>query len=412
MTFARLSFAVLAALILTALMVFAARFGFSRLLVKYALVTKSMAAANEAISLTPSDADAHRVRAAILTHEGLFAEAAKELEVAASLRPRDDYLWLELGLARDETEDTQGALAAFNEAVKCAPYYAHTRWQRGNLLLRLGRYDEAFADIRAAARGNRTFFPSLLDLAWTLSRKDPTVTEEWIQITDDRARMAFAQFLARKGKGSDAVAQYKRLDRPPSEANKQEFVRSLMEAKALREAYEIWSGTAGGQSPTIYDGGFEGSLTYDAVGFGWYIPRELSKVSLALDVKERQTGSQSLQVTFDGNSVPGAPLISQTILVQPSQRYRINFAVSTRNIVTGGLPLLTAADAATGQLLGKSENFPQASAAWKNTSFEITTLPSTQAIILTLTRNNCGSSPCPAFGTLWLDSFSIQTSPN
>jgi hypothetical protein len=41
-------------------------------------------------------------------------------------------------------------------------------------------------------------------------------------------------------------------------------------------------------------------------------------------------------------------------------------------------------------------------------SFEFTTLPASEAAIIRLQRNNCDSSPCPIFGTLWLDQFRIE----
>ena len=75
-------------------------------------------------------------------------------------------MWIELGNTREELGDNEGALAALDRAVRSAPYYAHPHWQRGNLLLRLGRYDEAFADLRQAAASNRKYFPNLMELAW------------------------------------------------------------------------------------------------------------------------------------------------------------------------------------------------------------------------------------------------------
>ena len=97
------------------------------------------------------------------------AEAEASLEIATSLRDGSEDLWIELGNTREELGDRQGALAAFDRAVRSAPYYAHTHWQRGNLLLRMGRYDEAFADLRQAAARNREYFPTLINLAWGLT---------------------------------------------------------------------------------------------------------------------------------------------------------------------------------------------------------------------------------------------------
>jgi hypothetical protein len=86
--------------------------------------------------------------------------------------------------------------------------------------------------------------------------------------------------------------------------------------------------------------------------------------------------------------------------------------MKTKDLVTGGPPIITARDATNNQLLGKSENIPTTTTAWRTLSFEFTTLTSSQSAIIRLERNNCDSAPCPIFGTLWLDQFQIeQTKP-
>src|SRR5687768_213457 len=147
----------------------AARTGFSRLLSRYAVSANSLPAANQAIRLTPDDPDAHRARAIVLIRSRSFTDAEVSLETAATLRPGHAALWLALGNAREEIGDRDGALAAFNEAVRAAPYYGQTHWQRGNLLLRMERYDEAIADLRQAATSDRRLLPNVIDLAWGLS---------------------------------------------------------------------------------------------------------------------------------------------------------------------------------------------------------------------------------------------------
>jgi hypothetical protein len=101
-------------------------------------------------------------------------------------------------------------------------------------------------------------------------------------------------------------------------------------------------------------------------------------------------------------------LLSQTITVLPSLSYRLSFAVKTNDLVTGGPPMIVVNDASNNQLLGKSENFPTATTPWTKLSFDFTTLPTSQAAVIRLQRNNCDSSPCPIFGTLWLDEFSVE----
>ena len=143
----------------------AARFGYARLLARYAVAASSIPAADQAIALAPADAEVHRARGRLFRQLHDPREARKSFEIASHLRYRDDYLWLELGSAREEAGDTSAALTAFDQAVHYAPYYAHTYWQRGNLKLRLGQYNEAFADLRAAAASRKKLTPSLIDLA-------------------------------------------------------------------------------------------------------------------------------------------------------------------------------------------------------------------------------------------------------
>ncbi len=389
----------------------AARVGFARLLAKYAVLASSIPAADEALRLANSDPEVHRARAAVLNRLRMPADARKELEIAASLRYRDDYLWLELGNTREELEDSEGALAAFDQAVRWAPYYAHPRWQRGNLRLRMGRRDEAFAELRDAAGSNRNLLPSLIDLAWGLSGGDAKKTEQLVQINDNKARLVFARFLAKKGKGKDAVEQLRLLTAPLSAENRNDLIRQLLGSNSFREAFEVWNGfdsASTSKEPAIYDGGFEEPLAFDDAGFRWVVSREQSKARLAIDVSEWLGGTKSLQIAFDGNSDPNTPLLSQTIIVKPQQRYRISLGVRAKDLVTGASPLITVSDAMNDQLLGKSDNFVQSTSPWRTMDFEFTTLPTSEAIVLRLRRNSCTSSPCPIFGVLWLDEFFIE----
>jgi tetratricopeptide (TPR) repeat protein len=371
-------------------------------------VVNNLPAADQAVNLTPTDPQAHRARAAVLNVLRRPAEARTELETAVSLRTRDDYLWLELGNVRDELDDQAGALVAFDEAVRWAPFYAHTHWQRGNLKLRMGRYDEAFAELRGAAVSNQNFLPNLVDLAYGVARGDARTAEQLLQINDDKARLAFCRFLAKKGKGNEALEQY-RLLRHASAENSKAIMLELIDAKSYRSAFEIWkllNSSGPGTDTAFYDGGFEGPLTFDEHAFGWIVSRGRVKTTIALDVSQRQSGAKSLQVAFAGNSNPGESLLSQTLIVKPGQRYQVSFSVSTKDIVTGGPPLIVVSDAASGQPLGKSASLPIATSAWQTMSLDFTTLPVSEAIVLTLQRS-CTVSPCPIFGVMWLDNFSI-----
>jgi tetratricopeptide (TPR) repeat protein len=386
----------------------AASFGLSKILSRYSLVTNSGAAANEAVKLTPNDPEAHRARAVVLNNSGLKEEAAKEMEVAVSLRPRDDLLWLDVGMLRDGYGDTDSALVAFDHSVRLAPHYGHPHWQRGNLLVRLGRYNEGFADLRLAAASNRDFLPGLIDLAWGISREDAQLTEDLVQFQDDHARLALSRFFARRGKKVEALEQFRRITTPISEDARADLVRTLIQSKAFPDAFEIWKSGSANMNSTgiIQDGGFEQELILDQSGFGWQAPK-YDNVIFALDVNDPHSGARSLRITFEGYDNK-ASVLSQLFLVKPDRSYRVSFAVKTKDLVTGGLPALKIVDANTGQSLGSSPGFQSGTSGWTTFSIDFKTARASTAALIMLERNPCSTSPCPIFGHVWLDSFAVN----
>lgn len=398
---ARIAFALLAIAVCLLLMREAARIGFSRLLTRYALVTNSLPAADQAVQITPSDPEPHRARALILNRLRRPAEAEASLEIATSLRAGPEDLWIELGNTREELSDREGALAAMDQAVRVAPYYAHTHWQRGNLLLRMGRYDEAFAELRDAAARDRKYFPTLIDLAWELTA-DAKKTEAVVQVRNDDERLTFARFLAKKGKGIEVVDQVRLLTTPLSDENRDELTRLLSASKSAIGYTFLRSD--GKKVEEILNAGFEEPVLLNDSMFGWTAPRGRTKPRLAVDVSEKLSGQRSLQVSFEGE---GDAELSQTIVVRRGASYRLGFAVKTKDLVTGGPPRIVLTDATDNQILAKSGAFPSSTGAWQEWSVEFTA--QSELVVISLVRDNCPSSPCPIFGVVWLDDFWLKS---
>ncbi|HSE21556.1 MAG TPA: carbohydrate binding domain-containing protein [Pyrinomonadaceae bacterium] len=408
----RVTISLLGILLCLVLILNAGKYGFSRLLTRYALSSNSLVAANQAVAITPADAEAHRARAVVLDHLLLKADGTRELEIAASLRPHDDAIWLALGGLRDSLDDSDGALNAYNQAVRFAPFYAHTNWERGNLKLRMGRYDEAFSEMRQAAAKNPNLLPTFIDLALGVSRGDVTMAEQLVQINDDLSRLAFARTLALKGRGDETLKQLQLLKTPVNSDTKQELVRQLLATKCYREAFELWnSGSGNHDLPVIVDGGFESSLSVNNTGFGWRFATGEQKVEMSQDTTERQSGTRSLKINFAGHATPGNILLSQYVVVEPDRTYKINYAVKSREVISGGPPVITVEDVESGETLGRSEPIAETTDGWRSASFSFTAKSTAKAVVLGLRRNYCQTSPCPIFGVVWLDSFSIEALP-
>jgi len=385
----------------------------ARLIVKYGSAAVNPGTLDTAIKLTPADAEGHYARAELSNYLGQPAEALSELELAVSLRPRDYALWLELGMTRDELEDPDGALSAFNESVRLAPHYSKPRWQRGNLLFRMGRYDEAFVDLRNAATSNPGLLPGLIDLAWGASGHDPGLTEQLLQIQTS-GRLNLATFFANHGQPENALTQF-RLAQNVTDEKRRDLVTALVTAGAYTEGFVVWRNGGSTSSDnsikgTVYDGGFESALTFSNEGFGWRPAHDGPGLSLSLDPNSPYAGARSLRIDFNGNSNPDLPIVTQLVLVEPAAHYKLSFVARTKNISTGGPLLIIVKDTTTAgsPRIGSSSPFPANSESWQVFNLEFVTGATTRAVMISLQRAGCASSPCPIFGTLNLDSFSLE----
>src|ERR1051325_4581085 len=154
----------------------------------------TLEAAQRAAALAPNDAFTHW-RMAQLSQKVLSldqqAQAIAEYERAVSLSPSDYRYWMSLGTAYEQAGETAKAEHALRRAVELAPAYAYPRWYLGNLLVRNGRYDDAFAELRLASKAEPEFQPQLFNLIWQVYGDDaPAVKKAIGESSADRARFA------------------------------------------------------------------------------------------------------------------------------------------------------------------------------------------------------------------------------
>ena len=407
----------------------AARVGFARTLAEYAAsqrhdnvndlamrlaaVTDAKGAAERAVALQPADAEGHAYLAEVLQQVDDYQRARDEFERSVQLRPRDYYLWMLLGVTRDQNQDQAGALRALQQSVALAPSYAQPRWQLGNLLLRMGQLDQAFVELRQAAQSNPSLWPNIDDLAWGVYGHDVNTLVSVIRPETDTARMALALFLAHHIEGAAALGQF-RDTRFRSDKRTQSLIDELLQARAFQEAFEVWAGIHGvslTDGGAIRDGGFEGVLTVGQTGFGWQITPNLTNVILSIDEGAHQSGVRSLRLDFRGNSDAASPLVTQIILVKPQTRYHLGLFALSKEFVSAAGPVITLVDASDPKtaVLAQSPPLRSDPNVWREFAIDFTTNAGTQAIAITLAREACANNPCPAFGTVWLDSIVLTT---
>jgi tetratricopeptide (TPR) repeat protein len=387
------------------------RAGAARLLAKYAGESLSAGPARAAVRMSPEDPEAHSALGLVL-YNTKEAGSLAEFERATTLRPRDYFLWLQLGRARDEAGDAEGAGAALREAMRLAPFYSEPRWQYGNVLYRSGRLEEAFAEMRRAAESNPSLYPVFADLAWGTYGGDVGAVERVASPRIPAERLALARLFARKGRADAALASFRAAGEVDGD-ERRSFLKELLRMRQFAAAYEVWAGgrEAGGEGAGRFtEPGFEGRVNTSELGFGWRQERTLEGVALSLDTQSPNSGARSLLVEWGGHASPGVDIVSQLVLVEPGARYRLGFYARTESVKTGGPPLLTVSDAGEpdARLLSESKTLPQGTSGWQEYEVEFTAAPKTEAVLVSLRRQDCESNPCPMFGRVWLDDFTLM----
>ncbi len=385
-----------------------ARLGLASLLTTYAASSSQIAPANQAVGLNTNNPDAHYARATILLASDL-SSAITEYEQAALGRPDDYVLWLSLARARELNGDTAGAVAAARQAVPLAPDYAEPHYQLGNILLRAGQREEAFRELRLAGASNPTLMPGIIDLAWRVSGGNVEFVTRAIAPGSPPAYRALGQYFRQRKEAGAATAMYAAAGNA-AEDDRNSYLGELIAEKQFKDAANL---SAVGRRPVVMPGvmidpGFEQESNLDEPGFGWRLGEKRQGFRLSLDKTNPREGRSSLKVEFSGNSDPSAPIISEIVLIEPATHYRLRFAARSEGLVSGGLPLLAVIDAEADKILKQSEQFPKATEGWREYTIDFDSGPSASAIQITLRRQPCDKSPCPIFGRLWLDNFSLQ----
>jgi hypothetical protein len=269
--------------------------------------------------------------------------------------------------------------------------------------------------MRRASESNPSLYPAFADLVWGTYRGDARAVERVASPRNGAERFALARLFARKGSAEEGLALFRAAGEVDANERKT-FLRELLNAKQFRAAYEVWAGVrgagpveAGAGVGRFTEPGFEGRVNTSEAGFGWRQEREFEGVALSLDAQSPHSGARALLVEWKGHANPGVNVISQLVLVEPGARYRLTFSARTENVKTGGPPFVVVSDArgSDARVLGQSKTLPQGTNNWQEYEVEFTSTSKTEAVLVSLQRQNCDTSPCPMFGRVWLDDFSL-----
>jgi tetratricopeptide (TPR) repeat protein len=343
-----------------------------------------------------------------------LAAAVREYELAVQASPYDYRYWMELGRAFEAAGDPDRGQKALRRAVELAPAYSHPRWHYGNLLLREGKTDEAFAQLSMAAEADELMQLPIFGLATQVFGGD---VEKIVQVLPAPAvRFKFAISLINTDKFDEAARVLRTItpaDRKAQPALTNQVLQSLLHHQQFHAALALLREIepAGAQLPApeqFWNGGFEKPVPLsDPKPFRWVISSS-SQAQIAIDPRGRTQGS--LRIIFKAPTRLENIPVSQTIVVEPETQYRIQFYQRTEGLITASTPALIISDSVDKTQLASSPPPPTATNDWQLVTLDFKTKPKHEGISLGLVRAACeGNQPiCPIFGTIWYDDFNLQ----
>jgi tetratricopeptide (TPR) repeat protein len=374
--------------------------------------------ARMAVNLAPDDPLTHWTLATLLKNSlspEVVAESLKEFEAAVCSSPNDYRYWLDLGIARSQAGDLPEAERALRQAVNLAPNYSYPRWYLGNLLLREGRVDDAFVELKKGAENDTDLRNQIFNVAIQVYGDDiGTITRAVGSAAD--VRLQLVNYLITRNRLDDASAVWSSLDadtkaREATTGNA--LITALAGAKRYKGAWDVYIQTlkdpSGLRPEQVQDGSFEQDLKEVSRSiFGWQIKSTPPQAQISYDSSVHHSGNRSLKIDFKAAKDLTFTNISQLLLVQPGTAYRLDFWVKTEDLKSAGMPAFQITDNGEGRVTGTSKPIEPGSNDWTPVTVEFRTGPKTEGVTLSSSRSACSDAICPIFGILWYDDFNLQ----
>lgn len=387
----------------------AAKQGISDYYAQSAISTGSQVLADVAISFEPENPNAYYASAMISLGNTDYQEAAASFEKTIYVRKNDYVLWLRLGYCRVRLNDFDSAQMAYEKALNLAPNYSLPNYYLGIALLENGQPEQAFRFLSKAAQQDKTLYPEILHLASSTFPNNPQAIEDSMRPNSFDERKLVARYLVEQGfitDGAKSLLTGSELAAP----DKNEFVQYLIAKQNFQLAREVW---ASGQkadeisnNDLIFDGGFEKLVAGDNGAFGWHIDQAATAISVALDDRRFYSGNRALRIRFAGNVELSRRLISQLTYLKPRRRYQLKVFFNSPELISAGLPAIVINDGVSDNVLGRSNDLQSTQGLWVEVKIDFVT-QDIPAVTIGLQRPSCSASPCPIFGELILDEFSL-----
>jgi hypothetical protein len=283
-------------------------------------------------------------------------------------------------------------------------------------LLRAGRTDEAFTELRVAAESASQLRAQVFSLALQVFGQDFVGIKNAIGPSAE-VRASLTSYLISNQRLDDALGLWNSFS-VAEKKNQHAIGEALLKAFAVAKRFHTALELARELAPDdrvkpvmsqVFNGGFEIGQSASGGGvFGWQLV-SIPQAQTSIDSNQFHGGGRSLLLRFKSSSNLTLNTVTQLVVVEPQTQYKLEFFVRTDDLRSGGTPTFEIRDETDGTLLGASAPLSPGTGGWQQVNIDFGTKSKTEAIRVQINRASCGSDPvCPIFGTVWYDDFNLQ----
>jgi hypothetical protein len=365
-----------------------------------------------AIRLEPGNAEYHDLLGRNLALSGSSLDrAVLNYREATNLNPNDARYWLDLAGAYQLLGRTREQGESVEKAVQADPTTPHVAWEAANFFLVQGDRERALRHFRVVLANDPEAVDLTLKICWRASGN----AAEMLDLALPPRADLYLPFLNLLVTNQDVVsaetvwARLIGLGQTFSAKPALPFFGLLIAKKEIAVASTAWQQLSiadhsiqrylPSSENLIVNGGFEESMLNG--GYDWWY-HSYPQAALSIDSSEFHSGTRSLSVTFDGHSVPGAPIF-QFVPVKPNTSYEFSAQLRTEDIDTASGPRFAIVDAYTNYSYVLTED-TLGTAPWRLHEARFQTGPTTNLLVLKIVRD-----PAPPLirGKLWIDDVKL-----
>lgn len=368
------------------------------------------------VSISPSDPQTHFAKGAV--YEKTFETddleiALREYETAAALAPNNYLLWLSLGSTYGRVGDNARAEAALRRAKELAPNYSQVNWALGNFLLREGKDDEGYAELRKAVSNDAKYAASAASTALQFSDGDFDIAHSHLEGIPS-FEVAFSVLLADQKKLDEALKIWNKIE-PQAKDDKYldayRRLRSLLiDQKRFTDAITLTgppseTGSEDAVIGKISNPGFEGKIVAENPNiFDWRVFKG-TYPQVAVTDAQKHSGNYSLIVVLSGSEFREFRGVSQTVAIRPGSAYQLR--IHYRSDVNSKAQFFwEVASDKDGKRISISAPI-QPSQEWTISTIDFQAPGDIDGVDIRFLRGECLAAACSASGSFWFDDLEL-----